>query len=164
MRIGRRLVELSRVVARHGGFYASHIRDEAAGLLNSIDEAIAIGREAGLPVHISHLKATGKANWGLVRTACDRIREARNAGQTVTADQYPYIASSTSLAAFVVPDWAHDRGRPTTSPGSPPTRSRGRSSDGRDSQKELSERDGGGTGPDRPLSDRSRARVGKDTW
>ena len=100
------LVELSKVVARHGGIYASHIRDESAGLLRSIDETLAIGKEAGLPVHISHLKVTGKPNWGLVRPACERIQAARKDGQIVTADQYPYIASSTSLAAFVVPDWA----------------------------------------------------------
>ncbi|MDR3635350.1 MAG: amidohydrolase family protein [Isosphaeraceae bacterium] len=100
------LVALSKVVARHGGFYASHIRDEGAGLLASIDEALMIGREAGLPVHVSHLKANGKANWGLARSACERIADARKAGQAVTADQYPYVASSTSLAAMVLPDWA----------------------------------------------------------
>lgn len=100
------LVALSKVVAHHGGFYASHIRNEEAGLLKSIEEAITIGRDAGLPVHISHLKANGKANWGGGRAACDRIADARKAGQVVTADQYPYVASSTSLAAMVLPDWA----------------------------------------------------------
>jgi predicted amidohydrolase YtcJ len=100
------LVELSKVVARHGGIYASHIRNEEAGLLTSIDEAIMIGREAGLPVHISHLKANGKPNWGQTGPACDRIISARKEGQAVTADQYPYVASSTQLAAMVVPHWA----------------------------------------------------------
>jgi predicted amidohydrolase YtcJ len=100
------LTELSQVVARHGGIYATHMRDEGEGLLRSIEEALQIGKDAGLPVHLSHLKASGKASWGLVKPACENIKAARAAGQTVTADQYPYIASATSLAAMVVPDWA----------------------------------------------------------
>lgn len=100
------LIALSKIAAKHGGIYASHIRDEGAGLVGSISEAIAVGEGAGLPVHISHLKATGKANWGLVKKACERIEAARKAGQAVTADQYPYVASSTSLAAMVIPHWA----------------------------------------------------------
>jgi predicted amidohydrolase YtcJ len=100
------LIALSRVVAEHGGLYASHIRGEGTGLLDSIDEAIRIGRESGAPVHISHLKASGKDAWGLVVSACDRIAAARDEGHRVSADQYPYVASSTSLGAMVVPDWA----------------------------------------------------------
>ncbi len=100
------LVALSKVAAKYGGIYASHIRDEGPGLLDSITEAIKVGEGANLPVHISHLKATGKANWGLVNQACARIAGARNAGLAVTADQYPYVASSTSLAAMVIPHWA----------------------------------------------------------
>lgn len=100
------LVELSRAVAKRGGIYASHIRGEGQGLLRSIDEALTIGKEAGLPVHVSHLKASGKAAWGLTTPACAKIEGARKAGQAVTADQYPYVASSTSLAAMVIPAWA----------------------------------------------------------
>ena len=100
------LIELSRVVRRHGGIYASHIRNEGARLLESIDEAIAIGKAAGIPVHISHLKASGKAYWGTVGPPWPASPQARKAGQVVTADQYPYIASSTQLAAMVVPHWA----------------------------------------------------------
>ena len=100
------LVELSKVVARHGGLYASHIRNEGTGLLNSIEEALAIGEQAKIPIHISHLKASGKASWGLTAKACDLIREARKEGRAVSADQYPYVASSTSLGAMVVPHWA----------------------------------------------------------
>ncbi len=100
------LIELSKVVARHGGLYASHIRNEGSNVLEAIDEAITIGRESGAPVHISHLKASGKANWGLVIPACEQIEAARRNGQIVTADQYPYIASSTQLGAMVVPHWA----------------------------------------------------------
>jgi hypothetical protein len=104
------LVALAKVVAQHGGIYASHMRNEGADLLASIDETITIGRESGLPVHISHLKASGRANWGLVGAACEKIAEARKAGQVVSADQYPYIASSTQLAAMVVPHWARQGG------------------------------------------------------
>ena len=100
------LSALAAVAARHGGIYASHIRSEGAGLLESIAEAIEVGERSGAPVHISHLKASGKANWGRAEAALSAIEAAREAGQTVTADQYPYIASSTSLGAMVVPDWA----------------------------------------------------------
>ncbi len=100
------LIELAKVAGRHGGLYASHIRTEEAGVLDAIDEAIAVGKGAGVPVHISHLKANGKAQWGMARSAIERLATARKAGQVVTADQYPYIASSTGLAAMVVPHWA----------------------------------------------------------
>lgn len=97
------LIGLAKVAARHGGFYASHIRDEGVAVLRATDEAITIGREAGLPVHISHMKATGPKAWGLPADSIALVEKARAAGQIVTADQYPYIASSTSLAAMVVP-------------------------------------------------------------
>lgn len=97
------LVALAQVVARFGGIYASHIRNEGAQLLESIEELLTIGRQAGLPVHVSHLKVSGRSNWGLAPEAIARLRQAREAGQRVTADQYPYTASSTSLAATVVP-------------------------------------------------------------
>jgi N-acyl-D-aspartate/D-glutamate deacylase len=97
------LVELAKVAAAHGGFYASHIRDESTGLLASVDEAITIGRRAGLPVHISHLKAFSPRAWGKAADAVALIAGARAKGQVVTADQYPYTASSTSLAADVIP-------------------------------------------------------------
>jgi N-acyl-D-aspartate/D-glutamate deacylase len=97
------LIALAKVAARHGGFYASHIRDEGTGVLAAIDEALTIGREAGLPVHISHLKASGRRAWGMAADEIALIDKARKAGQTVTADQYPYIASSTRLVATVIP-------------------------------------------------------------
>jgi predicted amidohydrolase YtcJ len=100
------IIALAKVVARHGGIYASHIRNEEDRLLDSIDEALAVGEGAGLPVHISHLKASGKLNWGMTAQACARIEKARSAGRAVSADQYPYVASSTKLAAMVVPHWA----------------------------------------------------------
>jgi N-acyl-D-amino-acid deacylase len=97
------LVELSRVVAAHHGFYASHMRDEGPGLLASVTETLEIGRQAGLPVHISHMKAFSRRAWGKAADAIALVEQARGNGQIVTADQYPYIASSTSLAADVIP-------------------------------------------------------------
>lgn len=97
------LVALAQVVARHGGLYVSHIRNEAEDLLGALREAIQIGREARLPVHISHLKAVGPSNWGSLRKAVALIDAARAEGLTVTADQYPYIATSTNLGAILFP-------------------------------------------------------------
>ncbi|MEZ6138485.1 MAG: D-aminoacylase [Pirellulaceae bacterium] len=104
------LVEIAKVVARGGGIYASHIRGEGTMLLDSIDEALAIGERADLPVHVSHFKSSGKDSWGLVRVAVAKIEQARASGQLVTADQYPYTASSTSLSATVIPTWARAGG------------------------------------------------------
>jgi N-acyl-D-amino-acid deacylase len=97
------VVALAKVAAQHGGFYASHIRNEETGLLAALTEALTVGREAGLPVHISHIKANGRRMWGKAADAIALIEQARSKGQVVTADQYPYVASSTSLAAMVVP-------------------------------------------------------------
>jgi N-acyl-D-aspartate/D-glutamate deacylase len=105
------LAALTEVVARHGGIYASHIRSEESGLLDAVAEAIEIGKRGKTPVHISHLKVTGKPYWGNVRTAVKMIEDARAAGQIVTADQYPYTASSTSLEAMLLPDWAREGSR-----------------------------------------------------
>jgi N-acyl-D-amino-acid deacylase len=97
------LIELAKVAAAHGGFYASHMRDEGPGLLASITETLTIGEKAGVPVHISHLKAYSRRAWGKAADAVALIEQARARGQAVTADQYPYTASSTSLAADVIP-------------------------------------------------------------
>ena len=105
------LIEIARVVAKHNGLYASHIRSEGSELIPSILEAIRIGKEAGLPVHVSHFKATGKTNWGTLRLAVDQIEKARADGLKVTADQYPYTASSTSLEATLLPAWCREGGR-----------------------------------------------------
>jgi N-acyl-D-aspartate/D-glutamate deacylase len=97
------LIVLAKVAAKHGGFYASHIRGEGATLLTAIEEALRIGREAGLPVHISHLKSSGRRYWGRAPDAIALMLKARESGMIVTADQYPYTASSTSLRATVIP-------------------------------------------------------------
>lgn len=91
------LVALSRVVARHGGLYASHMRNEGEHVLDSIREALEIGRRAELPVHLSHLKISFKPSWGGSRELCALIESARKNGARVTGDQYVYTASSTSL-------------------------------------------------------------------
>jgi len=97
------IAALAKVVGRHGGLYASHIRDESAGLLTAIEEAVKIGTEGSCRVHVSHIKASGKSSWGTSVGAVELIEAARKKGTEVTADQYPYIASSTSLGATVVP-------------------------------------------------------------
>jgi N-acyl-D-aspartate/D-glutamate deacylase len=109
------VVALARVVARRGGYYATHLRNEAEGLLESLDEAIHIGRAAGVPVHVSHLKAAGRRNWHLADAAVARIESARASGLDVTVDVYPYHFSSTSLLT-VIPPWALDGGIPALLP------------------------------------------------
>ncbi|MBM3218913.1 MAG: D-aminoacylase [Candidatus Rokubacteria bacterium] len=84
-----------------GGLYATHMRNEADGLLDAVREAIRIGEEAGVPVQISHHKASGRRNWGRVRDSLALIDEARARGVDVTTDQYPYTAGSTTLAAVM---------------------------------------------------------------
>jgi predicted amidohydrolase YtcJ len=102
----RELADLARVVTSRGGLYASHIRDEGDHLIESVEEAINLARKSGVRVQISHLKASGRANWGKAAAACALIEAARAEGLPITADQYPYVASSTSLGAMVVPEWA----------------------------------------------------------
>ena len=108
------VIALARVAHAAGGYYDSHIRDESSytiGLLGAIDEAIRIGRESGIPVHISHIKALGVDVWGKSDEVVARILAARAAGQPVTADQYPYTASGTSVGASLLPRWAEAGGR-----------------------------------------------------
>ena len=104
------LVALTRVAREHGGLYASHIRNEGAGLLEAIGEAIEIGRGGGTPVQVAHHKATGKQNWGLVHESLALMDRARAEGVDVACDQYPYIASSTGLTS-VLPKAALEGGR-----------------------------------------------------
>lgn len=104
------LTEVTKGIAPYGGVYASHIRGERSRLIGAVQEAISIGKNAGVAVQISHHKACGAANWGKVNTTLDMIRNAREEGMDVTADQYPYIASSTSLHTLL-PDELHDGGR-----------------------------------------------------
>src|SRR5262249_4479826 len=98
------IVALARIAARHRGFYASHVRGEAETLLDALGEAIRVGREAGLPVQLSHLKARGRPHWGKVPKALALLDAAVAEGIDVMADAYPYTASSTVLRALL-PAW-----------------------------------------------------------
>lgn len=103
------LIELAKVLAKYQALYTSHIRGESATLMNSIDEAITLGRQTGARVQVSHLKAIGKPFWGQGMEALRRIEAARDQGVDIWADQYPYEATATSLATLV-PGWAQDGG------------------------------------------------------
>jgi N-acyl-D-amino-acid deacylase len=93
------IVELASLMRGTGALYATHMRDEGVGLLDSVNEAIAIGERAGVPVQISHHKASGRNAWGLVVKSLELIERAQQRGLDVHADQYPYTAGSTILAA-----------------------------------------------------------------
>ncbi len=103
------IIELSRVAAGYGGIYISHMRDEVGGLLDSVDETIRIGVEAGIPVQITHHKAMGAGNRGASARTLALVDAARARGVDVTMDHYPYTASQTSIAALV-PQWAQEGG------------------------------------------------------
>ncbi len=104
------IVALGQVVAEYGGVYASHIRNEGSKLLEAVDEALAVGCRAGARVQLSHHKAAGRKNWGLVNQSLAMIETARDEGIVAFSDQYPYTASATGLST-VVPNWAHEGGR-----------------------------------------------------
>ncbi|HYW05523.1 MAG TPA: amidohydrolase family protein [Longimicrobium sp.] len=107
------LIDLSRIAASFGGAYSSHIRDEGdfnVGLMAAVDEVIRIGREAKLPVVVTHIKALGPRVWGYSAALVQRIDRARAEGVEVFADQYPYTASATSLTGALVPRWAQAGG------------------------------------------------------
>jgi N-acyl-D-aspartate/D-glutamate deacylase len=104
------LVALAKVAAKYHGIYISHIRGESFNLFNALDEAIGIGRDAGLPVVIYHLKVGAKANWGKMKDAIDKIEKANASGVKVSATMYPYTAGGTGLAA-TLPLWVQEGGR-----------------------------------------------------
>jgi len=103
------LIELAKVAAQYGGLYASHMRSEGASEMVAVDEAIRIGREAGLPVEIFHLKVSGKPRWGSMVQIVEKIQAARDSGLDIRANQYPYIAGGTALASSL-PPWVADGG------------------------------------------------------
>lgn len=108
------VVALAREAGLRGGIYDSHIRDESSytiGLAAAVDEAIAVGREARMPVNISHIKALGVDVHGQAPAIIAKVEAAQRAGLKVTADQYPWSASGTSLVSSLVPLWAQDGGR-----------------------------------------------------
>ena len=105
------VIELAKVAANKGGIYDTHMRSEAAGLLDAVAETIRIGREAHIPVHISHIKALGPEVWNRSGKTIRLMKQARAAGIDATACQYPYTASGTNLVAALVPRWAEVGGR-----------------------------------------------------
>jgi N-acyl-D-amino-acid deacylase len=104
------VVEIARVVGSLGGMHISHMRDEAAGVLDSVRETIRIGEEGRLPTQVTHHKIIGKSNWGRSADTLRLVEEARARGVDATIDAYPYTASSTGLAALF-PQWSQAGGQ-----------------------------------------------------
>jgi N-acyl-D-amino-acid deacylase len=103
------LIALAAEGGKFGGIYSTHIRNEGDAVLEAIDEALRIGREAHVPVEIWHIKVAGKNNWGRMPEVVAKINAARAAGADITADTYAYTAWFNDFSAFV-PPWAHDGG------------------------------------------------------
>jgi N-acyl-D-amino-acid deacylase len=103
------LIDLAKIASKYGGIYATHMRNEGDEETAALDEAFRIAREANIPVEIFHLKVSGKQNWGKMPQVIAKIEDARSNGIDVTADQYPYIASATSLGALIPPRY-HEGG------------------------------------------------------
>ncbi|WP_367947362.1 amidohydrolase family protein [Sphingopyxis sp. BSNA05] len=107
------VVEMAKIAGRKGGYYDSHLRDESSyniGLIGAVSEAIDIGAQSGAAVHISHIKALGPAVWGQSGRIISLVNTAREKGQSITADQYPWAASGTRISNALVPRWALDGG------------------------------------------------------
>ncbi|MDM7461359.1 MAG: D-aminoacylase [bacterium] len=102
------IIELARVAAQYGGFYATHLRSEGDQLIESVQEAIDIAATAGLPLQLAHHKAEGKQNWGKVHQTLQMVSDAVAQGLDITLDVYPYTAYQTSLAVAALPRWALD--------------------------------------------------------
>ena len=103
------LIALAGEAGKFGGIYATHMRNESDSVLESIDEALRIGREGHIPVEIWHIKVAGKSNWGRMPEVVAKIKAARAAGADVSADTYAYTAWYNDFSAFI-PPWAHDGG------------------------------------------------------
>ncbi len=103
------LVELAKPAADKGGLYASHLRYDGTKLKEGLEEAIAIGERARMPVHVFHMKVTGQKNFGRMKEVIAIVNAARARGVRITSDQYPYVASSTGLTA-TIPQWVQDGG------------------------------------------------------
>lgn len=104
------VIELARVVGRLGGIHVSHMRNEAAGVVESVRETIRIGEEGGLPTQVTHHKVIGPGYWGASVQTLQLIDEARARGVDATIDSYPYTASATSIHAALLPPWALEGG------------------------------------------------------
>ena len=100
------VIELAKIAGSMGGSYTSHMRDEAAGLLDSVRETIDIGAQGALPTQITHHKVMGKPNWGKSTQTLQLVDAARARGVDVTLDMYPYTASATNVQSALLPAWA----------------------------------------------------------
>ena len=103
------LAELAKAIKPWQGFYVSHIRNESEGVFDALDEALTIGKKAGVPVHISHLKVAGQSVWGRSKELLEKIDQANEAGIETTFDVYPYTSGMTGLTACM-PPWAFEGG------------------------------------------------------
>jgi N-acyl-D-amino-acid deacylase len=103
------IVELCKVVARYGGTYASHIRNEGTGVFEAIREAIEIGRRSGVTVEIIHIKIADQKHWGRMNEVIKLVDDARRAGVNVAANIYPYTRGHNNLSS-IIPPWAHEGG------------------------------------------------------
>ena len=103
------LVAMCKIAGEYGGIYSTHMRTEGKGVFESVAEAIAIGKRAGVPVDIIHLKLADHALWGKMPELVAEIQKARASGQDVTANVYPYRAGQNNLAT-IIPPWAHEGG------------------------------------------------------
>jgi N-acyl-D-amino-acid deacylase len=99
------VVALSKIASQYGGFYTSHLREEGLGLLDAVAEAIYIGREANIPIVLTHHKVVGKPSWGASIKTLAMVDSANQAGLDIQIDQYPYTASYTSIS-ILIPSWS----------------------------------------------------------
>jgi N-acyl-D-amino-acid deacylase len=104
------LADLCKVVAKHGGIYSSHIRNEGDGIFASVREAIEVGRRSGVPVDIIHLKIADQQFWGRMDEVVKLIEDARTEGLNIQANVYPYTRGNNNLVS-IIPPWAHEGGR-----------------------------------------------------
>jgi len=101
-------IALVKMVGAAGGFYSTHLRNEGDTLVESVQEALTIAEEGGTALQLSHHKAEGRANWGIVSRTLQMMQQARDRGMDVLTDQYPYIAYMTGLAVVLLPAWAQE--------------------------------------------------------
>jgi len=103
------VITLAKIAAKYNGIYDTHLRDESTfniGFLAALDEAITIAKQAGIHLHLAHIKALGVDVWGQSKQAIAKIKQAQSEGVSISADQYPWLASGTKLRSAVIPKWA----------------------------------------------------------
>ena len=105
----KEVVEIAKVAREYNGIFDIHMRSEGDQIISAMEEALKIGRQAGIPVLITHFKALGRKNWGKSEKIIQIVEQARKEGIEVTAAAYPYIAGSTTLLT-VIPPWFHAQG------------------------------------------------------